>query len=51
MRLEKREWIPLSVVLLLLVLYVAWGLSDPSEEGQATVDFWATVALPRHCPA
>jgi hypothetical protein len=33
--MDARDWIPLGVVLALLLLYLAWAFTDPTEEGQA----------------
>jgi hypothetical protein len=35
--MEKRDWIPLTIVLLLLSLYLTWAYIGPSEEGQAAL--------------
>ncbi len=42
--MDRRDWIPLGVVLLLLALYIAWGLSDPNEAGQAALSIPAELA-------
>ena len=41
---DRREWIPMAAVLLLLALYIAWGLSDPDEAGQAALSIPAELA-------
>jgi hypothetical protein len=35
--MDKRDWIPLAIVLLLLSLYLTWAYIGPSEAGQATL--------------
>lgn len=35
--MSRRDWIALGVVLVLLTLYIVWGLSDPNEDGQAAL--------------